>query len=102
MVDDSLIRGLTSATLAKMALEAGAKAVYFAVTAPKYVNPCFYGLATKNKAKLIARDKSHQEFLNALGNNIKQVIFLEIERLRKILGPGCYACFDGKYPVPIE
>jgi glutamine phosphoribosylpyrophosphate amidotransferase len=43
MIDDSIVRGTTCAAIVKPAAGPGAKEVHVRVSAPPFVNPCYYG-----------------------------------------------------------
>ena len=54
MVDDSIVRGTTSARIVKLLRDAGAKEVHFAVSSPPFLNPCYFGTDIDSRDKLIA------------------------------------------------
>ena len=43
LIDDSIVRGTTSARIVKILREAGAKEVHLRISAPPFMNPCYYG-----------------------------------------------------------
>ncbi|GGK80888.1 amidophosphoribosyltransferase [Sphaerisporangium melleum] len=104
VVDDSIVRGNTQRAIVKMLREAGATEVHVRISSPPVAWPCFYGIDFATKVELIAGSKSVEqirESLNAdsLGyislDGLTESTTLPAERL-------CRACFDGKYPIPID
>lgn len=105
LVDDSIVRGNTSARIVEMVREAGAKKVYFGVTSPPLVAPCPYGVDMASKREFIATDKSVDEIAEALG--VDHLLYLEREAMNEAARAGnpriekfCNACFTGQYPTP--
>ena len=43
LIDDSIVRGTTSARIVRLLREAGAKEIHMRVSAPPFINPCYYG-----------------------------------------------------------
>ena len=54
LVDDSIVRGTTSMKIANMMRQAGAKEVHLRIASPPTTHPCFYGVDTPDREKLIA------------------------------------------------
>lgn len=104
IVEDSIIRGTTSRTRIRAIKEAGAREVHMLVSCPPHRFPCFYGIDFSNLGELIASRFSVEEIRRYLGLN--SLHYLSLEGLLKSMGNGedrfCLACFDGKYPVPLE
>lgn len=43
LIDDSIVRGTTCGRIVRLLREAGAKEVHMRVSAPPFINPCYYG-----------------------------------------------------------
>ena len=104
MIDDSIVRGTTTARTVKLLRDAGATEVHMRVSAPPFINPCYYGTDVDSKDHLIANNHSIEEIAQMIG--VDSLGYLSIEGVRKIGGSGfckeyCSACFDGKYPTEI-
>ena len=54
MIDDSIVRGTTSARIVKQLRDAGAKEVHVRVSAPPFRHPCYFGTDIDSKENLIA------------------------------------------------
>ncbi|MDD5020993.1 MAG: amidophosphoribosyltransferase [Endomicrobiaceae bacterium] len=105
LIDDSLVRGTTAQKIVATLRNVGAKEIHLALSSPAVISPCFYGIDTPNKSKLIAAVKSVEEIKEFL--NVDSLTFLNIDSMKKACGNGkvnnfCSACFDGKYPSPID
>lgn len=103
LVDDSIVRGTTSAKIVKRLRDGGAKEVHVLSSAPPYMNPCYYGVDIDSKDSLIAANHNNKEIAEIIGAD--SVNFLSIEDVKKIAGTDgsgfCYACFDGVYPTKV-
>ena len=101
VVDDSIVRGTTCRKLIKLIRAAGAKEVHLRITSPATTDPCFYGVDTPEKSKLIASQKSLEEITEYVGAD--SLAFLSLEGLYRAvdskIGTFCEACFTGNYPV---
>lgn len=102
IVDDSIVRGTTSREIVRMVREYGAKAVYFAVTAPPLKHPCLYGIDIPSRKKLIAANKTEVEIAQYLGvdellyqtqEDLLEAVTRRGEKIQKL----CMACMDGQY-----
>jgi amidophosphoribosyltransferase len=67
LVDDSIVRGTTSAQIIQLAREAGARYVYFASAAPPVRYPNVYGIDMPAAHELIAHNRSEQQVARAIG-----------------------------------
>ena len=104
MIDDSIVRGTTSARIVKLLREEGAKEVHMRVSAPPFLNPCYYGTDIDSRENLIAASHSVEEIAKIIG--VDSLGYLSVESVKQIAkglhGTGyCTACFDGAYPTEI-
>jgi amidophosphoribosyltransferase len=67
LVDDSVVRGTTSAQIIQMARDAGAKKVYFASAAPPVRYPNVYGIDMPAAHELIAHNRTEEEVCVEIG-----------------------------------
>ncbi len=102
LIDDSIVRGTTMVRVVKLLREAGAKEIHLRSSAPKFLNPCYYGTDIASREVLVACHHSTEEMAKIFGAD--SVGFLPLEDVFK-LGEGgackgyCSACFDGNYPT---
>lgn len=103
LIDDSIVRGTTSARIVKLLREAGAKEVHMRVSAPPFMNPCYYGTDIDSRENLIACKYSIEEIARVIG--VDSLGYLSVENATKLADNTrldfCTACFDGKYPTEI-
>ena len=107
LVDDSVVRGTTSRKIKEMILDAGASEVHFRIASPPTAWPCFYGVDTPQREKLLAATMTEEEMRMHL--NVNSLKFISIDGLYRACGikdgrdnaaPAyCDACFSGEYPV---
>ena len=67
LVDDSIVRGTTSAQIIELAREAGARKVYFASAAPPVRHPNVYGIDMPAAKELVAADRSEEQVRELIG-----------------------------------
>jgi amidophosphoribosyltransferase len=67
LVDDSIVRGTTSAQIIDMAREAGAAKVYFASAAPPVRFPNVYGIDMPAARELVASGRSVEDIATLIG-----------------------------------
>ncbi len=101
LVDDSIVRGTTSRPIVKQLREAGAKEVHFLSSAPKFLNPCYYGTDIASRDNLIACHHSEEEIAKIIGAD--SVGYLDLKYAGRLTGGSgfCMACFDGAYPTEL-
>ena len=103
LVDDSIVRGTTSARIVGILREAGAKEVHMRVSSPPFTNPCYFGTDVDTKDKLIACHKTIEEIRETIG--VDSLGYLSVEEVKKIPSGTshdyCTGCFSGKYPIEI-
>ena len=101
VVDDSIVRGTTSKRIVKMLKEAGATEVHMRVSSPPSTDPCFYGVDTPDKDKLIASNMSLDEICEFI--EADSLAYLDEAALLRSVNTKednyCTACFTGKYIV---
>ncbi|NPD18336.1 amidophosphoribosyltransferase [Alterinioella nitratireducens] len=107
LVDDSVVRGTTSRKIKEMILDAGAAEVHFRIASPPTAWPCFYGVDTPEREKLLASTMSEEEMRRHL--NVDSLRFISLDGLYRAVGEAkgrdnacpqyCDACFSGDYPV---
>ena len=107
LVDDSVVRGTTSRKIKEMILDAGAAEVHFRIASPPTAWPCFYGVDTPQREKLLAATMSEEEMRLHLG--VDSLKFISLDGLYRAVGETagrdpdapayCDACFSGEYPV---
>ena len=103
VVDDSIVRGTTSRRIVRMLKDAGAKEVHMRISSPPTTDPCFYGVDTPDKSKLIASNMSIDEICEYI--EADSLAYLDEESLLRSVNSTidedkyCTACFTGKYIV---
>mgnify|MGYP000932509070 FL=1 len=66
LVDDSIVRGTTSARIVGLLREAGATEVHMRSSAPAFKNPCYFGTDIDSRDKLIACQYTEEEIRTML------------------------------------
>ena len=100
LIDDSIVRGTTSARIVKLLREVGATEVHLRSSAPKFLYPCYYGTDIDSQEKLIAWKHTQDEMKEIL--NVDSLGFLSPGNVTKLADHTslgfCAACFTGEYP----
>ncbi len=107
LVDDSVVRGTTSQKIKEMILDAGAAEVHFRIASPPTAWPCFYGVDTPQRDKLLAATMTEDQMRDHLG--VDSLRFISLDGLYRATGHAggrdakqpqyCDACFSGEYPI---
>ncbi|HEX6140517.1 MAG TPA: amidophosphoribosyltransferase [Candidatus Limnocylindria bacterium] len=106
MVDDSIVRGTTTAPTVEMLRRAGAREVHVRIHSPQMRFPCYMGVDTGRRAELIAATHGLEEIRSHIGAD--SLGYLSEEGLRAAVGREedgverhCTACFNGRYPIDV-
>jgi len=108
LVDDSIVRGTTSLKIVRMVRDAGASEVHMRIASPPTTDPCFYGVDTPEKSKLLASKMTVEDMRAFI--DVDSLGFVSIDGLyRAVGGTGrnsaspqyCDACFTGEYPTQL-
>jgi len=104
VVDDSIVRGNTQRALVRMLREAGAREVHVRISSPPVQWPCFYGIDFATRAELVASGLNVTEICTSIGADSLGYVSLEaMVRATTVASDRlCKACFDGRYPIPVE
>ena len=110
LVDDSIVRGTTSRQIVSMMRNAGASEVHMRIASPPTTHPCFYGVDTPDRDKLIAANMDTDSIAKEIG--VDSLAFISMDGLYRALGYGegrnapkpqfCDACYSGEYPIAME
>ncbi len=108
LIDDSIVRGTTSRKIVDMVRAAGAKEVHMRISSPPTIGPCFYGVDTPTKDKLLASRMSVDDMAEYI--NADSLSFLSVDALYRAMGETkrnndmpqyCDACFTDEYPIEV-
>ena len=103
LVDDSIVRGTTSAKVVKLLRNAGAKEIHMRISSPPFISECYFGTDIDNKKNLIANHHSVEEIAEIIGADT--LGFLSPESVVEIAENAkcgfCKGCFTGKYPIDV-
>ncbi len=101
MVDDSIVRGTTSAHIVRLLREAGAKEVHVRLSSPPFTNVCYFGTDVSKRETLIAANHTVEEICEIIGAD--SLGYLPLEACDKIAAGSkckfCKGCFTGEYPI---
>ena len=103
VIDDSIVRGKTSAHIVRLLREAGAKEVHMLISSPPFICPCYFGIDIQDKENLIANRMSVDEICEYI--KADSLGYLSLESVRKIAENAniglCDGCFSGNYNAEI-
>lgn len=104
LLDDSIVRGTTTAQAIRLLRESGAKEVHMVVASPPFAYTCHYGINVPKPGELIASSRSIDEIREQI--DADSLHYLSLEGLNQALGITedrlCNACFSGNYPTPVH
>lgn len=108
LVDDSIVRGTTSIKIVEMVRQAGAREVHMRIASPPTRFPCYYGVDTPERSKLLAANMDLDSMTKYIGCD--SLAFISLDGLYRALecegrddaAPQfCDACFSGDYPTKL-
>ncbi|WP_297233274.1 amidophosphoribosyltransferase [uncultured Flavonifractor sp.] len=103
IIDDSIVRGTTSARIVGLLREAGATEVHMRVSAPPFLHPCYFGTDIDSRDYLIACNHTVEEIAQIIGAD--SLGYLSVDSVHKLANgcrcTFCDGCFTGQYPVPV-
>lgn len=100
MIDDSIVRGTTSARIVALLKQAGASEVHVRISSPPFLHPCYFGTDIPSEDQLIASGNTVDEICKLIGAD--SLGYLETDNLSEMICGGtgyCDACFTGNYPI---
>ena len=102
MVDDSIVRGTTSARIVGLLKSAGAREVHVRISSPPFKFPCWFGTDIDSQENLIAcRYDNTEDIATAIGAD--SLAYLSVGDAKALTGCGvCDGCFTGEYPVDVS
>lgn len=103
MIDDSIVRGTTSARIVRLLREAGAKEVHVRISSPPFMHSCYFGTDIDSEENLIAdKCSSWEEIAEFIGAD--SLAYLPVESLGELIDNKygyCKGCFTGEYPMDV-
>ncbi len=101
MVDDSIVRGNTTAFTVQLIRQAGAAEVHVLIASPPLKRPCFYGVNIATQEELVAAHRTVEQTRELI--NADSLTYLTTgDLIRAADGKAssyCTACFTGIYPI---
>ena len=105
VIDDSIVRGTTSRERVNAIRKAGAKEIHLRIASPPIMFPCFFGIDTPKRAKLIAAQKRISEIRRFIDADSLGYLSLEgmLSAIKNYPKENfCTSCFSGKYPLKVN
>ncbi len=101
VIDDSIVRGTTSAKMIRMLREAGATEIHMRVASPPFLWPCYFGTDVPDRKYLSAVTHTIDGICQMIGAD--SLGYLPIEDLHHLIDSDnfCDGCFTGKYPYDV-
>ena len=109
VIDDSIVRGTSSAVFIELLKKAGATYIALLSTFPPIRFPCFMGIDFATQKELIAYTAAANNDLEAVGAKVAKELgidfvgYLDPMRLSRAIGIPqsslCFACVDGNYKL---
>ena len=101
VVDDSIVRGNTTAQIVEMLRQAGAKEIHLRIAAPPIKHPCHYGIDMSTREEMVAHGRTIPEIAQEIGCD--SLAYISLAGVYEAIGlpreRHCDACFTGDYPL---
>jgi amidophosphoribosyltransferase len=108
VIDDSIVRGTSSASIVQILRAVGAKRISMIITYPPIRYPCYAGIDFPSQEELIAYQQANEETSNTdIGSKVRQIIgadyvayndTLNLSNAIGISSEGlCFSCSTGDY-----
>jgi amidophosphoribosyltransferase len=101
VVDDSIVRGNTTAQIVEMLRGAGAAEIHLRIAAPPIKHPCHYGIDMSTREEMVAHGRTVREIADQIGCD--SLAYLSLAGVYEAVGlpreRHCDACFTGQYPL---
>ena len=100
MIDDSIVRGTTSARIVNLLKAAGAKEVHVRISSPAFLHPCYFGTDIPSEDQLIASGHSVDEICEIIGAD--SLGYLEVDKLSEMICGQtgyCDACYGNEHEI---
>lgn len=102
LVDDSIVRGTTSANLIRLMKDGGARKVHMRIASPPFIHSCPYGTDIPDRKYLAAVRMTIDEICADIGaDSLGYLPMTAFDRVG-LCGRYCDACFTGNYPDAAE
>lgn len=103
LVDDSIVRGTTSAKIISALRSAGAKEIHMRISSPPFRYTCHFGTDIDKEENLIANKMSVEDIRKKIGaDSLGFISVANLERAcEKSNLPFCTGCFTGQYGAEI-
>ncbi|MCR5708712.1 MAG: amidophosphoribosyltransferase [Ruminococcus sp.] len=104
MIDDSIVRGTTSARIVRLLRDAGATEVHVRISSPPFLHSCHFGTDIDSEENLIAGKYSSTDEI-ARYIDADSLAYLPVDCLGELVDNKfgyCMGCFTGTYPVDVS
>ena len=108
ILDDSIVRGTTTAQIINLIRNAGAKSVNVRISCPPVIRPCYMGIDFPTTSELIAgryKELYGEDYIEEIRKTIgaDSLQYQELDDLMRAINKNenelCLACLTGKYPL---
>lgn len=104
LIDDSIVRGITTRRLVQILKDAGAREVHVRIASPPVRHPCYYGVDISTRKETAASGIDVEGIRALIGADSLGYLGLPglVSATRGLLGGVCASCFDGSFPAGVR